>query len=296
MQHVQHSRDPRTYQGFVLALLLVYGRAWLDFDIPGWHIAAILGTALLTQAVCNRLGHVPTYDPRSACISGLSLCLLLRTNTLLYVVLAALLAIGSKFVLRWRGKHVFNPTNLALVGMLAVTDQVWVSPGQWGSTAWLAFLVACLGGMVVYRAARSDVTCAFLICYVVLRVGRALWLGDPLSIPLHQLQNGALILFAFFMISDPRTTPDSRAGRLVFAGLVASVATFLQFGLYWKNALLWSLAASACLVPVLDRLLPGPRYVWPQGEEGEPRSHKGESYGLAGQVHHTPHRSHPVRS
>jgi Na+-translocating ferredoxin:NAD+ oxidoreductase RnfD subunit len=116
----------------------------------------------------------------------------------------------------------------------------------------------------VYRAARSDVTYAFLACHIALRFGRALWLGDPFSIPLHQLQNGALVLFAFFMISDPKTTPDTRLGRILFAGLVALGAWYVQFVWYWGNALLWSLAGVTLTVPLLDWLLPGRRYAWPQ--------------------------------
>ena len=61
----------------------------------------------------------------------------------------------------------------------------------------------------------------FAAVYILLQVSRAVRLGDPLSIPLHQLQNGAFLLFTFFMISGPKTTPDSRLGRLVFASLVA---------------------------------------------------------------------------
>ena len=75
------------------------------------------------------------------------------------------------------------------------------------------------GGLVVNRAARSDVTFAFITFYMALVFGRSLWLGEPMAIPLHRLENGALLLFTFFMISDPRTTPNSRAGRIVFAAL-----------------------------------------------------------------------------
>jgi Na+-translocating ferredoxin:NAD+ oxidoreductase RnfD subunit len=67
---------------------------------------------------------------------------------------------------------------------------------------------------------------------------RAIWLGDPLAIPLHQLQNGAFLIFSFYMISDPKTTPNSRAGRVLFALLVAAGAGFVQFELYRTNGLL----------------------------------------------------------
>ena len=73
--------------------------------------------------------------------------------------------------------------------------------------------MACVGWLVVNRAARSDVTYAFIVFYCALIFGRSLWLGEPLTIPLHRLESGALLLFTFFMISDPKTTPDSRAGR-----------------------------------------------------------------------------------
>ena len=98
---------------------------------------------------------------------------------------------------------------------------MWVSPGQWGSVAFFGFLMICVGSLVVRRAERSDVTLAFIASWIALVVGRSLWLGEPLAIPLHRLENGALLLFTFFMISDPRTTPDSRAGRIIFAALVA---------------------------------------------------------------------------
>src|SRR5262245_40757856 len=205
----RRSWDPRLYQIATLAALLTYGVWWLDLEVRLPIAVAILTSALAAQLLCDYLAGRPRFDPRSALISGLSLCLLLRTGAV---------DVASKFTLRVRGKHVFNPTNFALVAMMLLTGSVWVSPGQWGSGAVFAFLLASAGGVVVNRAARADVTCAFLVCYATLLVGRSLWLGEPLAIPLHRLENGALVLFAFFMISDPKTKPDSRPGRVVLAG------------------------------------------------------------------------------
>ena len=254
--------DPRVYQITTLGSLLVYGVGWLGFDLPVAHAVGILITVLLTQLTATRITRRSVFDPKSALISGLSLCLLLRTNSLELAVITAAIAIASKFVLRVRGKHIFNPTNFALVAMILFTGSVWVSPGQWGSTAVFGFLMASAGALVVNRAARWDVTFTFLIAYVALLTGRSLWLGEPFSIPLHRLESGALVLFAFFMISDPKTTPDSRNGRVLFAVLVAVGAWVVQFKLFRTNGLLWSLALFSVLVPLIDRLLPGPRYVW----------------------------------
>ncbi len=262
--------DPRVYQIATLGCLLAYGMAVRGFDLSPGRAASLLLACLLTQFACERLAGLSRFEPRSALISGLSLCLLLRTNSWQLALLAAVLTIASKFVFRVRVKHIFNPTNFGLVAMMAATGQVWASPGQWGNVALVAFLTACAGGLVVNRAARGDVTFAFLGFWTGALVARAAWLGDPISIPLHQLSSGALVLFSFFMISDPKTTPDSRAGRVLFAFLVAALAYYVQFKLFRTNGLLWSLAAVSPLTPLIDRLLPGPRYDWsaPRSEEG----------------------------
>lgn len=255
--------DPRYYQIAVLSGLLVYGVTRLHFDISPAQAIVSIGTALLVQAACTRWWGLPRFDAKSALISGLSLCLLLRTNHLWIAALAATIAIASKFIVRWNGKHIWNPTNLGIVAAILLTQgQAWVSPGQWGNVAFFGFLVACLGGLVVNRAARSDVTYAFLGSWMGVLFLRALWLGQTHRIPLHQLQNGALLIFAFFMISDPKTTPNARVGRVVFAALVALGGAFVQFVLFRTNGLLWSLAVFSVAVPLIDRVLPGSRYAW----------------------------------
>src|SRR5262252_1039988 len=230
--------DPRLYQIATLGGLLVYGIWWLDLEVQQANVVALIATALATQFACERLAGRARFDPRSALISGLSLCLLLRTGSLDVAVLAAVIAIASKFTLRVRGKHVFNPTNFALVALMLAGRDMWVSPGQWGSGLVFAFLLASAGALVVNRAARADVTLVFLACYAGLLVGRSLWLGEP------------------------RATPDSQHGRVVFAVLVALGAYAVQFWLFQTNGLLWSLAACSLAVPLIDWLLPGARCHW----------------------------------
>ena len=255
--------DPRWYQIGALGLLLLYGWIGLRFDLSVPQAVITFGVALGVQFACTRLWKLARFDPRSALISALSLCLLLRSNSLVLVAAAAAVTIASKFILRWNGKHLFNPTNFGLVFMMLCTSgEIWVLPGQWGAVAFFGFLMICVGGLVVYRAERADVTIAFLTFYLALLFGRSLWLGEPMAIPLHRLESGALLLFAFFMISDPKTTPDSRAGRILFALLVAFGAAFVQFKLFRTNGLLWSLAVFSFAVPLLDWLLPAARYEW----------------------------------
>jgi Na+-transporting NADH:ubiquinone oxidoreductase subunit NqrB len=259
--------DPRWYQVLVLGCLLAFGITVLDFGIHWQNAIAIVVTAQAVQYLGTRLVGLARFDPLSALITSLSLTLLLRTDVIALAALAAVIAIGSKFLVRVRGKHVFNPANVALVSLMLVSDQAWVSSGQWGSAAIGAFALSCLGFLVLTRAKRAETTIAFLLFYGGLLYGRALWLGDPLSIPMHQLQNGALLIFAFFMISDPKTTPDAAVGRVLYAALVATIAFVIQFVFYVPNGPILALVMSAPVVPLIDALLQGTHYQWqqPQG-------------------------------
>jgi len=216
----------------------------------------------------TRLYKLPAFDPLSAIVSAVGLCIFLRTNHPSVAALAAGIAIASKFTIRCHNKHIFNPTNLALLA-LTTGGLGWISPGQWGQAAWLGFLIACLGSLVVTRAARADVTLSFLGFYVSLLITRALWLGDPLTIPWHHLESGTLLIFSFFMITDPKTTPDSRAGRLLFTLLVALVAVCVQFVLFRPHSPLWALLFCSPLVPLIDHCVPGSRYEWSRPSDGQ---------------------------
>lgn len=262
MDAISRYKDPRYYQIAVLGLLVGFGVIWLDVGIRWENAAAILGTAQLTQLVGSRLVGIGRFDPLSALITSLSLTLLLRTDHVAIAALAAAVGIASKFVVRFGGKHVFNPANIALVLISLGFERAWISAGQWGSAAIGAFALACLGSVVLTRARRAETTLAFLTAYATLLLGRAAWLGDPLSIPLHQLQNGALLIFAFFMISDPRTSPNSVAGRCLYGVMVATAAYVVQFVWYEPNGPILSLAMSAPFVPLIDYFSKGCLYRW----------------------------------
>jgi len=109
---------------------------------------------------------------------------------------------ASKFVLRIDGKHIWNPAGFAIVVLLATSKGVWISPGQWGHQHLACRAARVPGDPGAARAQRSDIALFFLGSHAALLLARAHWLGDPLAIPLHQLQSGSLLIFTFFMISD----------------------------------------------------------------------------------------------
>jgi len=105
-------RDPRVYQIGVLSGLLAYGMTVLDFEIEPLAAAVTLIGVLAVQYACTRLWKLDRFAPRSALISGLSLCLLLRTNSLGLVVVAEVVTIASCAGGR-AGPHNGHSVNLA---------------------------------------------------------------------------------------------------------------------------------------------------------------------------------------
>jgi Na+-transporting NADH:ubiquinone oxidoreductase subunit NqrB len=263
--------DARHYQILALSLLLAYSMTALDFGSAPLPSVIAIASAVLTQIVCTRLAGQAKLDLRSPLISGLSLSLLLRADAPWVFAAAGIIAIASKFVLRHAGKHIWNPAGIAIVAMLFGTNHAWISPGIWGTEIWFAALLGLLALIVLTAAARADIALFFLGTHAALLFARAAWLGDPLAIPLHQLETGALLIFAFFMITDPKTTPNARIARFILALGVAGLAHYLAFFGEMRPALYLSLALLSPLVPLLDRLFPAQRFTWlPQTAKGTP--------------------------
>src|SRR3954469_18399870 len=246
-------RDPRWLQIVFLATFLAVGLGARDF--PVWHAPLIFAVAIATQIAFTRLLDLPDAGLLSPIITSCGLTLLLRADALWVPPVAAFFAIASKFTLRVRGRHFFNPANLGICALMLLTSRAWCSPAQWGEGGLLLLWMIALGCTVAHRAFRSDVSLAFLGSFFALRAARVLWLGQSREVLLHQLASGSLILFAFFMISDPKTTPaHSRPARFAFGAIVAAGAFALQHVAYARNSLLWALLLAAPLTPLFDLL------------------------------------------
>ena len=127
--------DPRILQIAFLGALLAAGAYLRDFSLRPTQIALTFAAALDAQRLLDRLTRKPAPSLRSAMITALSLTLLLRADNLWAHPAAAVFAISSKFALRVRGKHLFNPANFGVSFALLLLPGTWVSPGQWGRTS-----------------------------------------------------------------------------------------------------------------------------------------------------------------
>src|SRR5271170_3929 len=179
--------DTRYFQIAALGILLALNMLWLDFGATPLGTLLAVGGALVMQVICTKAWRLPALDLRSALITGFSLSLLLRTDAPLLYAASGGIAILSKFALRLDGKHIWNPATFAIVVLRYGTEQVWISPGQWGSALWFVALLGFLAVIVLQRSKRVDTAFFFLGTHAALLAARAAWLGDPWAIPLHQL-------------------------------------------------------------------------------------------------------------
>ena len=124
--------------------------------------------------------------------------------------------------------------------------------------------------LVTNRARRGDISWTFLAFYLGALALRVEFLGQRWAVWTHQLESGALLLFAFFMISDPMTGPNARRGRIAHAAIVAAIAYAWQVRLYHTNGLIWALFIAAPCVPLWDAIWPARKFEWTQngGDHG----------------------------
>ena len=254
--------DARVFQVLFLGTLLSLGVLARDFTLRPEQMALTFLTALATQAVFMQALGLRHRGILSALVTSFGLSILLRADSLWIHPLAAFLAIAAKFVIRVNDKHLYNPANLGIIVATTLLPGAWISPGQWGNDLAFAALFVALGGTVVARARRIDIAWVFLGAWLGLVALRVLVLGQSWAVWMHQLGSGGLLLFAFFMISDPMTIPNDTRGRILYALLVACVAYLWAFVLFRPNALPWALFLATPLVPLIDRIWKAPRFEW----------------------------------
>ncbi|MEH2048816.1 RnfABCDGE type electron transport complex subunit D [Nostoc sp.] len=269
-------KDIRDYQILFLGLFLVLGIGTRDWTLRPELIGVAIATCLATQwilslvigywSLANDKKQMPNL--RSALITSLGLSLLLRADHWTTMAIAAVLAIASKFIFQVGDKHFFNPANFGIISALILTPDAWISPGQWGEEWWYGLLFFGTGGMILQRVGRWDTTAAFLGSYSLLEAIRNLWLGWTWDVYWHRLMSGSLLLFALFMITDPRSIPNSRIGRVVWAICIAGLSFILRNYFFISTAVFWALFALAPLSILLDVLWLAPRFAWQEKETG----------------------------
>ncbi|MDM5335764.1 RnfABCDGE type electron transport complex subunit D [Fictibacillus enclensis] len=225
--------DPRYFLLLFLALFFTAGQIYLGFFQTLDTMIVSVTCTTVTELVLVRLLYKKWKFPLSAVISGLGISLLLSSNALWPYALAAFLAMFFKFFIRFQGGHVFNPNNLALVIVLFFLPEFAVStPKQWTNGLGVMVAILILGLFVSYLANRHDTALSFLFGFFIFGLIRHFFFEEPLWIAIGPIMGASLQLFSFYMITDPKTTPQSRKARIIFAIMVALIdAIFRNFSI-----------------------------------------------------------------
>ncbi len=269
--------DARWFQIIFLASFLALGALARDFALTPLQVLLAFASALATQAAwqwgLNLPGKRNWSGYLSALISSFGICILVRSENLWVHALLACVAMSSKYLIRGgpdgsngSKSHLLNPANLAAFAAFAWVPGAWLSPGQWGSSSLAALWFLALGGLVTQRISRWDVSLSFLATWAALLALRLFVLGyswdSGAAMWMQQASNGAVLLFAFFMISDPMTTPQRRSIRIAYAVGVALLAFAWQFVFFKPHGLIVVLFLASWTVPMLNHLWPQRRFEW----------------------------------
>ncbi|WP_324283062.1 RnfABCDGE type electron transport complex subunit D [Cyanobacterium aponinum UTEX 3221] len=275
-------QDARDYQILFLSLFLSLGVVNRDWTLSPIRVVLIIIACLLVQFLCESLTHyqqnfnilinkdynekilesISFQGWKSALITSLGLSLLLRANDISTLVIASAIAITSKFIFKYHNKHFFNPANFGIIGVLLLTNDGWISPGQWGSDWLYLGLFLATGAMVLKKVGRWETTAVFLSTYGILEAIYNYYLGWNFEVLLHQLMTGSLLVFAFFMLSDPRSIPDGKNGRIIWAIAIAFLGFILGNLFFINNGVFWSLFIISPLTILFDLIWKGNRFRW----------------------------------
>ena len=183
-----------------------------------------IATAMAVELVLSRMLTGKYANLASAYISGISVGILLRSFDYWPYAVCAAIAIVSKYVLRWKGRHLWNPTNFSVTAMLILApDYISVLSIQWGNSVWPMLVIWVLGAVIVYRVHRLHITATYVVSFIALAFLRSLITGHPFFAEVAPITGPMYQLFIFFMITDPKTTVKPVWGQCLVAFLVAVV-------------------------------------------------------------------------
>lgn len=235
--------------------------------------AIAIVVSILFEIVLGRLLYGKIPHLASAYISGISVGILLRSPEFWPYAVCSAAAITSKYAVRWKGRHLFNPSNFSICAMLLLAPEYVAGLSvQWGNNLWPVAIVWILGTAIVYRVGRGHITLTYVLSFLGFALLRAQITGHPFLAEVAPITGPMYQLFIFFMVTDPKTTVRTKRGQCVVVFLVALAemilrlnesiyAPFYALALVGPAALaidIWRSSASTSLEPSGDNVVATP--------------------------------------
>lgn len=258
-------KNPQIYQTILLMILLNLGINFYGLYFDYLKFSVVFLSCILFDAIYTRINTWKWKWPYSGINAGFWISFFLRTDILLLYVLAAFLAITSKYIFRIWEKHFFNPSNFWVFVLLVLFPQItWTNPLQWSRINESNFLYILIFLIILFFG-------FFIIWRVFVWVQKnLLWLVLPFMgthllfylifwdvgsfIAFTKFYSPAFFIFTFFMLTDPQITPDNNFSKWLFSMNVAAWVYLLQFFINENYAILASLFLMTITLPITRNL------------------------------------------
>jgi enediyne biosynthesis protein E5 len=223
------SLDNRYIAPLFITFILIVGHLGYGILESYEKTAVAIVVAIVAELALGRIFFGKWLNLASAYISGISCGILVRSPALWPFALASLLSIMSKYVLRVKGRHLWNPSNFGICALLFLAPETVAALSvQWGNFKWPLIVIWTLGSIIIWRAKRFHISATYVASFFALAFVRSYITGDswwaevaPITGPMYQL-------FVFFMVTDPKTTVKSKKWQCIVVFFVAFVEMLLR--------------------------------------------------------------------
>src|ERR1700686_2736392 len=223
------SLDNRYIAPIFITLILLVGH--LSFGIlESYHKTLLAIVASIgTELILSRLFFGKWPNIASAYITGISVGILLRSPAHWPYAVCSIVSIASKYVLRGKGRHIWNPSNFGISVMLFLAPETVASLSiQWGNYLLPMVVIWVLGSVIIYRLKRFHISGIYVASFLVFAFFRSWLTGSPWQSEIAPITGPMYQLFIFFMITDPKTTVRSKKWQCVVVFLVALVEMIMR--------------------------------------------------------------------
>ncbi len=229
--------DDRYIAPVFITLILLAGQFWYGIlESPKQTAIAIL-TSIAMELVLGRMFTGKWPHLASAYISGISVGILVRSPFLWPYALCSAIAITSKYVIRVKGRHLWNPSNLGIVCLLLLAPQyVSTLSVQFDNSVKPMLVIWALGSIIIYRLKRFHICLTYVTCFVGYAFLRHLGTHDTFQAEVAPITGPMYQLFTFFMITDPKTTVKTKKGQIFVTFLIATAEHIMRF--YFRDNIL----------------------------------------------------------
>jgi enediyne biosynthesis protein E5 len=221
--------DFRYIPPLFITCILVVGHVFYGILESYERTAIAIAAALITELVLGRIFFGKWINLASAYISGISVGILIRSPALWPYALCSVLSIMSKYVLRVKGRHLWNPSNFGICALLLLApDTVAALSIQWGNYIWPMLVIWILGSVIVWRAKRFHISATYVVSFFAFAFLRSWITGHPWRAEVAPITGPMYQLFVFFMVTDPKTTVKSKTWQCIVVFLVAAAEMILR--------------------------------------------------------------------